>query len=104
MVLEHVNRLQRPIVSRKVEVSIYIAAVLPVWRKAAHALIDGAFLDPKTGIGAQLQIQRIIGAGDFVRTVSESNLNDVQNDVRTRFHMQPEIMESFSPALPAVRV
>jgi hypothetical protein len=51
-----------------------------------------------------LQIERIVRAGDFVRPVSERNLNDMQRDVRTGLHVKPKIMESFSSSLPAVRV
>ncbi len=104
MVLEHVDCLQRPIMSREVEVAVHVAAVLPVWREPAHAFVDRAFLDPKAGVGPQLQIERIVGTGDFVRPISKGDLDNMQHDVRTGFHMKPEIMESFSPALPAVRV
>src|ERR1700730_14990737 len=104
MVLEHVNCLQRPVVSREVEVAIHIATVLPVCREAAYAFVDGAFLDPKTRVRPQLQIDRIVGTGDFVRPISEGNLDDMQHDVRTSLHVEPKIMESCSSALPAVRV
>jgi hypothetical protein len=51
-----------------------------------------------------LQIERIVGAGDFVRPISEGDLDDMQRDVRTGLHVEPKIMEIFSSALPAVRV
>jgi hypothetical protein len=104
VVLEHVNCLQRPVMSREVEVAVHVTTVLPVCREAAYTFIDSAFLDPKAGVGPQLQIERIVAAGDFVRTISEGNLDHMQHDVRARFHVKPKIMESFSSALPAVRV
>jgi hypothetical protein len=104
MVLEHMNCLQRPVVSREVEVAIYIATVLPVWREPAHTFVDGAFLDPKARVRPQLQIHRIVETGDFVGPISEGNLDNMQHNVRTSLHVEPKIMESFSSALPAVRV
>jgi hypothetical protein len=104
MVLEHVNCLQRPVVSREVEVAINIATVLPVGREASYALVDGAFLDPKTRVRPQLQIERIVGTGDFVGSISEGNFDNMQHNVRTSLHVEPKIMERFSSALPAVRV
>ena len=104
MVLEHVNCLQRPVVSREVKVAIHIAPVLPVWREPSYPLVDGAFLDPKARVRPQLQVERIVGTGDFVGPISEGNLDDMQHDVRTSLHVEPKIMESFSSALPAVRV
>src|SRR5713101_5685212 len=95
MVLEHVNCLQRPVVSREVEVAIHIATVLPVGREPSHPLVDGAFLDPKARVRSQLQVERIVGAGDFMRSISEGDLNDMQHDVRTSLHVEPKIMESF---------
>jgi len=102
--LQRVNRLQRPIVSREVKVSVDIAAIFPVGREAAHPLINGAFLDPEIAIGPQLQVQRFVSAGHFVRSISESNLHNVQHDVRARLQMKPEITEGFPSPLPAVRV
>src|SRR6266404_6094112 len=104
MVLEHVNCLQRPVVSREVEVAIHIATVLPIGREPSYSLVDGAFLDPKARVRPQLQVERIFGTGDFVRPISEGNFDDMQHNVRTRLHVEPKIMESFSSALPAVRV
>src|SRR5580658_4931906 len=104
MVLEHVNRLQRPIVSREMEIAVHIAAIFPIRRKPAHPFINRALLDPKARITPQLQIERILHARDFMRPVSESNFNDMQSDVRTRLHMNPEIMERFSATLPSIRI
>jgi hypothetical protein len=104
VVLEHVDCLQSPVMSRKMEIAVNIAAIFPVWREAAHTFIDRAFLDPKARIGPQLQIERILGAGHFVRPISKSDLNDMQHDVRTALQVKPKIMEGFSSALPAVWV
>jgi len=104
MVLEHVNCFQRPVVSREVKVAIHIATVLPVRREPSYSLVDGAFLDPKDRVRPQLQIERIVRAGDFVRPISEGDLDDMQHNVRTSLDVEPKIMERFSSALPAVRV
>src|SRR4029077_16810861 len=104
MVWEHVNCLQRPVVSREVEVAIQRGTVLPGGREPSPPLVDGEFLDPKARVRPQLQIERIVGTGDFVRPISKGHFDDMQHDVRTSLHMKPEIMESFSSALPAVRV
>jgi hypothetical protein len=87
-----------------VEVTVHIPAILPVRRKSAHPFINGALFDPKTGIGAQLQIERIIDARNFVGTVAERNLDHVQYNVRAGLHVQPEIVKRFAPALPAIRI
>ena len=102
--LEHVDRLQRPVVPRKVEVPVYIAPVLPISRKPPHALVDRAFLDPKVRVRPQLHIQGIVGLSYFVRSISESHLHHMQHDVRTRLHVVSKIMESFSSPLPPVWV
>lgn len=104
VVLQHVNCLQRPVMSREVEVAVHIATVLPVWREPAHTLINSALLDPKARIGPQLQIERIVRAGDFVRPISEGDLDDMQCDVWTGLHVEAKIMKVFPSALPAVRV
>src|ERR1700730_7840570 len=104
MMLEHVNCLQRPVVSREVKVAIHIATVLPVGREPSYPLVYGAFLDPKARVRPQLQIERIVGTGDFVGPISEGNLDDMQHDIRAGLHVEPKIMESCSSALPAVRV
>ena len=102
VVLEHVDCLQRPIVSCEVEVTIHISAVLPVRRKSAHTLVDRALLNPKTRVGAKLQIERIRTTGYFVRPISKRNLNHMQHDVRTVFQVEPKVLKSFSSPLPAV--
>ncbi len=102
--LKHVDRLQRPVMSREVEVAVHIATVLPVWREPPYTFIDSAFLDPKAGVGPQLQIERIVAAGNFVRPISEGDLDNMQRDVRTGFHVKPKIMKGFPSALPTVRI
>src|SRR6202166_1937718 len=47
VMLKHVDRLQRPVMPREVEIAIHVATILPVRRKAANAFIDRAFLDPQ---------------------------------------------------------
>src|SRR5258708_18350274 len=103
MVLEHVNCLQRPVVSREVEVAVHVATVLPVGPEPSYSLVDGAFLDPKARVRPQLQVKRIVGTGDFVRPIPEGNLDNMQHNVPTRLHVEPKIVESLSSALPAVR-
>ena len=104
VVLKHLDRLQRPVVSREVEIAVNIAPVLPVGREAAHPFIDSAFLDPETRVRPQLQVKWIISAGDFVRPISERDLDHVQRDIRTGLHVKPKIMKGFPSTLPAVRV
>src|SRR5258708_37589113 len=91
MVLEHVNCLQRPVVSCEVEVAVHVATVLPVGREPSYSLVDGAFLDPKARVRSQLQVERIVATGDFVRPISTGNLDNMQHNVRTRLHVEPEI-------------
>jgi hypothetical protein len=104
MMLEHVNRLQRPVVSRKVKIAVHVAAVLPAWREATHSFIDGAFLDPKARVGPQLQIERMVTAGNFMRPISEGDLDNMKHDIRAGLHVKSEIMKILSSTLPAVRV
>src|ERR1700692_1063150 len=104
VVLQHLYRLQRPIMPREVKISINVTTVLPVLREPANALVDRAFLDPKTRVSPQLQIEWVARTRNLMRPVSKSNLHNMQNDVRAVLHVVTKIMKIFSPALPAIWV
>src|SRR5271163_2336099 len=88
----------------EMEVTIHVAAILPTDWEPPHPFVDGAFLDPEAGIGSQLQVEWIVKARHFMRTVPKRDLDHMERNVGTRFHVQPKIVKAFPSPLPAVRV
>ena len=92
VVLELVDGLERPVVSRKVKVSIDDRTVLPVGRKPRHGHVQQILFVKQLVGRPYLNVERVRRQCDIERSVAVRHLDEVQDDVRTLLHVPAKIV------------